>query len=220
MNVNEVIKEGYYDAAVNLMDDELREEIHADLAPCTDEEFLTEYCKRHAEKFGEEFTIDGGEIVKIEETRSVRVRKLLGISRAAFSRKYNIPLRTLEDWDAGKKNPPDYVLDMLERIVREDKDMLYVLILSTRGNEEIQSIGTLEEMNKAMDELRKECRRLDPDGTEMDCFIISEAEAKRRKEAEDWWDGLSKKEKTETIEIDGKKYLKSIYKKLHPEWTE
>ena len=54
--------------------------------------------------------------------RSEEIRKILGISRAAFSRKYNIPLRTLEDWDAGKKNPPDYVLNMLERIVNEDKE--------------------------------------------------------------------------------------------------
>ena len=54
--------------------------------------------------------------------RSEEIRKMLGISRAAFSRKYNIPIRTLEDWDAGKKNPPDYVLDMLERIVNEDKE--------------------------------------------------------------------------------------------------
>lgn len=43
------------EAAVVLMDDELREEIHMDIAPCTDEEFLEEYKKRHLEKFGEEF---------------------------------------------------------------------------------------------------------------------------------------------------------------------
>ena len=55
-------------------------------------------------------------------TKSEEIRAILGISRAAFSRKYNIPIRTLEDWDAGKKNPPDYVLDMLERIVNEDKE--------------------------------------------------------------------------------------------------
>lgn len=54
--------------------------------------------------------------------RSEEIRKILGISRAAFSRKYNIPIRTLEDWDAGKKNPPEYVMDLLERVVNEDKD--------------------------------------------------------------------------------------------------
>ena len=47
----------YYSQAVILMDDELREEIHADLAPCTDEEFLREYEKRHLEKYGVEFEI-------------------------------------------------------------------------------------------------------------------------------------------------------------------
>lgn len=42
-----------YNAAVELMDDELREEVHADLAPCTEQEFFDEYARRHAERFGE-----------------------------------------------------------------------------------------------------------------------------------------------------------------------
>lgn len=52
---------------------------------------------------------------------SERIRLLLGVSRAKFSRQYHIPLRTLEDWDWGKKSPPAYVLELLERVVREDK---------------------------------------------------------------------------------------------------
>jgi hypothetical protein len=47
----------HYDAAVALMDDELREELHRELAPCTKEEFLRAYEQRHLEKFGEEFQI-------------------------------------------------------------------------------------------------------------------------------------------------------------------
>lgn len=43
-----------FDLAVNLMDDELREEIHAQLAPCTDQEFFDAYAARHAEKYGED----------------------------------------------------------------------------------------------------------------------------------------------------------------------
>lgn len=42
-----------YDMAVLLMDDDLREDIHRELAPCTDQEFFNEYAKRRAEKFGE-----------------------------------------------------------------------------------------------------------------------------------------------------------------------
>lgn len=47
-----------YDAAVELMDDDLREEVASDLAPCTEQEFFTEYCKRHAVKFGEPWELD------------------------------------------------------------------------------------------------------------------------------------------------------------------
>ena len=39
------------------MDDDLREEIHEDMAPCGEQAFLDEYIRRHTEKFGEEFTI-------------------------------------------------------------------------------------------------------------------------------------------------------------------
>lgn len=53
-------------------------------------------------------------------TDSERIRKMLGISRAEFSRRYGIPIRTLENWDAGKRLPPDYVIELLERVVEED----------------------------------------------------------------------------------------------------
>ena len=49
------------------------------------------------------------------------IREILGISRAEFSRRYRIPVRTLEDWEWGKRTPPDYVIWLLERVVTEDK---------------------------------------------------------------------------------------------------
>lgn len=44
-----------FEVAEMYMDDEIREEIHNELAPCTDQEFFDEYAKRHEEKFGEEW---------------------------------------------------------------------------------------------------------------------------------------------------------------------
>lgn len=45
-----------FESAANLMDDELREELHQELAPCTKQEFFDAYAKAHADKFdGEEF---------------------------------------------------------------------------------------------------------------------------------------------------------------------
>lgn len=48
----------YFDAAVALMDDEIREEIHASGKFDGDKAgFLQEYCKRHKEKYGTDFAI-------------------------------------------------------------------------------------------------------------------------------------------------------------------
>ena len=46
------------------------------------------------------------------------MRHYIGVSRAEFSRRYSIPLRTLESWEAGVRTPPEYVLDLLEESVR------------------------------------------------------------------------------------------------------
>lgn len=49
--------EVYFEDCVNFMDDEIREDLHLELSHCTEQEFLDVYCKRHEEKYGEEFTI-------------------------------------------------------------------------------------------------------------------------------------------------------------------
>ena len=41
------------------------------------------------------------------------IRAISGLSRAAFSRTYRIPIRSLEDWEAGRRAAPAYVLDLL-----------------------------------------------------------------------------------------------------------
>lgn len=48
------------------------------------------------------------------------IRDLLGVSRAEFGRRYNIPTRTLEAWEKGERIPPTYVLELLERVVKDD----------------------------------------------------------------------------------------------------
>ena len=48
------------------------------------------------------------------------MRKLLGLTQAAFSEKYKIPKRTIEDWESERRTPPVYVLYLLERVVTDD----------------------------------------------------------------------------------------------------
>lgn len=53
---------------------------------------------------------------------SVEIRAILGISRAEFSRRYGIPIRTLENWDSGKNKPPEWLLTILQRVVTIDAE--------------------------------------------------------------------------------------------------
>lgn len=45
-------------AANNMMDDDLREKLHAELAPCTKQKFFSAYAKAHLKKFGEEWELN------------------------------------------------------------------------------------------------------------------------------------------------------------------
>ena len=48
------------------------------------------------------------------------IRALTGLSQNQFGAKYGIPARTIQDWEGGRRNPPPYVVSLLERVVRED----------------------------------------------------------------------------------------------------
>lgn len=56
--------------------------------------------------------------------KSIReIREYSGLSRAEFSRTYQIPLRTLEDWESEKHKAPAYVSEMLRQIVIENAEL-------------------------------------------------------------------------------------------------
>lgn len=63
VGIEELIKENKtmthqeFEAYVMLMDDDLREQVHAELAPCTDDEFLERYQELHYAKYGEELEV-------------------------------------------------------------------------------------------------------------------------------------------------------------------
>lgn len=61
-----------------------------------------------------------------DETREERknkakeLRARAGLSQAQFNEKYGIPLPTIKNWEQGRTIAPDYVLDLLERAIKED----------------------------------------------------------------------------------------------------
>lgn len=42
------------------------------------------------------------------------LREQTGLSRKDFSLHIGIPLRTVEDWEAGRRTPPEYIPRLLE----------------------------------------------------------------------------------------------------------
>lgn len=50
-----------------------------------------------------------------ERIRSIREKT--GLNRREFSDKYGIPVRTLEEWEAGRRTPPEYVVRLLSYVV-------------------------------------------------------------------------------------------------------
>lgn len=47
-----------FDVAASLMDDEVREAVHAEMAPCSNQEFFDAYCISHRELFGDNWCLD------------------------------------------------------------------------------------------------------------------------------------------------------------------
>lgn len=50
----------------------------------------------------------------------LKLRKLTGLSQKAFGKKYGIPWRTIQNWEGEVSTPPEYVITLLERCVKED----------------------------------------------------------------------------------------------------
>lgn len=46
-----------FETAVLYMDNEIREELHSKMSPCSEQEFYNAYAREHKRKFNEEFTL-------------------------------------------------------------------------------------------------------------------------------------------------------------------
>lgn len=47
-------------------------------------------------------------------------RELTGLGPAQFAAKYHIPYRSYYNWESGTRKPPIYLLELLERVVKDD----------------------------------------------------------------------------------------------------
>ena len=45
------------------------------------------------------------------------LRAMTGLSQSKFASLFGISVRTLQDWECGRRRPPEYVVGMIERIL-------------------------------------------------------------------------------------------------------
>ena len=48
------------------------------------------------------------------------MRMQLGDTQSEFAVRYQIPFRTVQNWEAGVRKPPEYMANLLEQRIRED----------------------------------------------------------------------------------------------------
>ena len=44
-----------FNTLINLMDDKIREKVHNEIAPCTEQEFINRYIEEHEKKYKKKF---------------------------------------------------------------------------------------------------------------------------------------------------------------------
>jgi putative transcriptional regulator len=44
-----------------------------------------------------------------------------GLSQTALAKQFGIPLRTVQDWYAGRRKAPDYVIGMIQKLLELEK---------------------------------------------------------------------------------------------------
>lgn len=68
--------------------------------------------------------------------RSIKtLREMTGLNQTKFAERYGIPRNTLIQWETGKRTPPEYVVSMLERLVKADALNRRALSLLPSGND-------------------------------------------------------------------------------------
>lgn len=48
------------------------------------------------------------------------MRSRMGDTQSEFAARYNIPFRTIQNWETGMRKPPEYIIDLLESRIKSD----------------------------------------------------------------------------------------------------
>jgi putative transcriptional regulator len=73
------------------------------------------------------------------------LRMKTGMTQKAFAEYFNIPVRTIQDWESERRTPPEYVVELIEYKIKKEDLMMKLVELNEGNRREIVS-GSLEEI--------------------------------------------------------------------------
>lgn len=72
--------------------------------------------------------------VEIMDIKKLRLK--IGMSQRKFAEYFNIPQRTIENWEGGQRTPPEYVVELIRyKIEGECKKVIKELIQEAKDNQ-------------------------------------------------------------------------------------
>ena len=58
---------------------------------------------------------------RMDDNKMRAIREETGMNRREFCERFDIPYRTVTDWELGNRHAPEYVLRLLEYYIRSEK---------------------------------------------------------------------------------------------------
>lgn len=74
------------------------------------------------------------------------------MTQREFAEYFNIPVRTLQNWETRHRNPPDYVVELIKYKMKKERLGMLKLIEKDHGEEKVLKEGTLEEITNHLKE--------------------------------------------------------------------
>ena len=92
------------------------------------------------------------------------IRSCSGLSQSKFADKYNIPVRTLQQWEQNVQKPPQYLVEMLQKLeMREFADESSYIKTDAKDRRYLKHVNTDHKVWKiCIDNPFKNCERIYP----------------------------------------------------------
>ena len=75
-----------------------------------------------------------------------KLRLKTGMSQRKFAKYFNIPKRTIENWEGGQRKPPAYVVELIKYKIKKERLGMLRLVEKNHGEEKVLMEGYLDDI--------------------------------------------------------------------------